>query len=340
MTKVSCQNCGAKVPLPAGFAKARIRCPGCGYYADVPADVRAAAEDESARAGGVSPLRGSPADAPRSGAVRPIAAPVKAKPQRDPRDHRPNFEPDEPLGPPLLHGTQDEDDERPYAVPGTGLKKCPECRGDLPLSAELCVHCGLDLNTGEKPDRQYQQLFKVWEAFAPFDKRLLAFVVFQVINVALFLITVVALGYKALPGMVMIALQVGLQAFLVGSYETLTARRNAKGRAEVTKVWRICFIPTKPTKVPWKTSEGIGIIATHNPGVFEWGTFLYLLMLGCLPGILFYLFVIRPERYEVALCDVHGGTDLVIFHTTKRDQADDICRTLSDATGLWYKPVI
>ena len=40
--RVSCQNCGAKVPLPDGFAKARIRCPGCGYYADVPADARAA----------------------------------------------------------------------------------------------------------------------------------------------------------------------------------------------------------------------------------------------------------------------------------------------------------
>ena len=38
MAKVSCQNCGAKVEIPAGFAKARIRCPGCGYYADVPAE--------------------------------------------------------------------------------------------------------------------------------------------------------------------------------------------------------------------------------------------------------------------------------------------------------------
>jgi len=86
--------------------------------------------------------------------------------------------------------------------------------------------------------------------------------------------------------------------------------------------------------------EGVGIIATHNPGVFEWGTFLYLLLLGIVPGILFYIFVIRPERYEVALCDVHGGTDMIIFHTTKREQADEICRTLSDATGLYYKPVM
>ncbi|HEY2783945.1 MAG TPA: hypothetical protein VGJ05_03135 [Fimbriiglobus sp.] len=351
--KVSCQNCGARVDLPAGFAKARIRCTGCGYYADVPDDVRAAnaavppttevepsESDELKR----SPTRRLPPtktkSIPAASGGLPVAAPVKAKPQLDPRDFRPIFEADEAVGPPLLHGTQDEDDERPYSVPGPGLKRCPECRGNLPISAELCVHCGLDLITGEKPDRQYQLLFKVWESFAPFDKRLLAFVVLQVVSVAFFLITVVWQGVGALPGIMFIAFQVALQAFLVGSYETITVRRDAKGRTQITKVWRICFIPTKPAKVPWKTSEGIGIIATHNPGVFEWGTFLYLLMLGCLPGILFYLFVIRPERYEVALCDVHGSTDLVIFHTGKRDVADDVCRTVSNATGLWYKPVL
>ena len=29
------------------------------------------------------------------------------------------------LGPPLLEGTQEEDDDRPYTVPGDGTKKCP-----------------------------------------------------------------------------------------------------------------------------------------------------------------------------------------------------------------------
>ena len=348
MAKVSCQNCGSRVELPAGYAKARIRCPGCGYYAEVPAEARAAAAVPPSPLEGEEPgVRGEPRVPPRDRAELPraarpaVAIPVTAKPAPNPRDPRPDFESDEPAGPPLLHGTQDEDDDMPYAVPGTGLKKCPECLGKLPLAATVCVHCGLDLASGDKVrDREYQQLFKVWESFAPFDKRLLAFVVLQVANVALFLLTVVWQGVNALPGITFIGIQVALQAFLVGSYETLIARRDARGRAQVTKVWRIGFFPMKPAKVPWKTSEGIGIIATHNPGVFEWGTFLYLLLLGCLPGILFYLFVICPERYEVALCDVHGSIDLVIFHTTKRDQADDICRTISDATGLWYKPVM
>lgn len=333
--RVQCQNCGAKVELPAGFAKSRIRCTGCGYYAEVPPDVRAAVEEEASPPPNLSPEH-VVADAVR----KKGANPVRVKRAMDPRDHRPIFETDEPSGPPLLRGSQDEDDDRPYTVPGTGVKKCPECRGELPLAADLCVHCGLDLAAGGRPDRSYQQFYKVWEAFAPFDKRLLAFVVLQVINVALFLITVVWQGVNALPGITFIAIQVALQAFLVGSYETLIASRDAKGRTQVTKIWRIGFYPMKPAKVPWKTSEGIGIIATHNPGVFEWGTFLYLLLLGCLPGVVFYFLVIRPVRYEIALCDVHGSTDLIIFHTSKQDQADDICRTISEGTGLLFKPVM
>ena len=54
---------------------------------------------------------------------------------------------------------------------------------------------------------------------------ILAFVVFQVINVVFFLFTVFVRGYGALPGLFFIAIQVALQAFLVGSYETLTVRR-------------------------------------------------------------------------------------------------------------------
>jgi hypothetical protein len=43
---------------------------------------------------------------------------------------------------------------------------------------------------------------------------------------------------------------------------------------------------------------------------------------------------------EITLCDVHGSTDLVIFHTTKRNQAEEIAKTISDATGLLYRPVL
>ena len=68
--------------------------------------------------------------------------------------------------------------------------------------------------------------------------------------------------------------------------------------------------------------------------------FLDLLVPTLLPGILFYWFCIRPDRFHVSLCDVHGSTNEIAFRTTDRDQADEICRTINDATGLWYKPVL
>ena len=124
--------------------------------------------------------------------AKPTAKPVpsrKAKPNTNAADLRPNFEPDEPTGPNLLEGDEierDGDETSPYAVPGTGLKKCPECRGDLPLDATLCVHCGSEIGTSQKKaKREYTPLFKEWEAYYSFDTRLKAFFVLQGINLVL-----------------------------------------------------------------------------------------------------------------------------------------------------------
>src|SRR5438105_11523740 len=38
--RVDCRNCGTGVSLPAGYARAKIRCPGCGHYAEVPPELR------------------------------------------------------------------------------------------------------------------------------------------------------------------------------------------------------------------------------------------------------------------------------------------------------------
>ena len=61
---------------------------------------------------------------------------------------------------------------------------------------------------------------------------------------------------------------------------------------------------------------------------------------GCLPGLLFYWFVIKPDRFDVVLCDLHGSTDQVLFRTTKRETADEICRTINETTGLAYRAVV
>jgi hypothetical protein len=357
--RVQCQNCGGRVNLPDGYARARIRCPGCGYYADVPPELRGAPDGEPV------PSAPEPARAAPARKAEPVLA-RKAKPQPNPRDTRPFFDPDQPGGPPLLEGTQEEHDDevRPYAVPGTGLKKCPHCRGDLPLDSAFCVHCGRELTSGARAVRQFQPINRTWpEGWPPF-LRLQIFIAFQVVNaVAAVLLMWTGGGMpKDFSGFATLLVanlfQVGMQAFLVGSYDALTVKRTAKGHATLTRVRRVAFFPFPPAKLPWKQSTNVGI-AGADVGLFPKLLCMYFALNGCfyaLTGVFyspfmlglaviyfavaagFYWVVLRPNRFEVNLCDVYGSTDEVAFRSQDRAEAEEVATTVAEATGLFYKP--
>ncbi len=324
-SRVDCPNCGGTVDVPAGHARAKVRCPECGYYAPVPEALRNAepAPEE---------VKPQPADAGRP--------PRVAKPAADPRDSRPNFESDEPTGPPLLAGTQDEsdDDVQPYAVPGTGTKPCPHCRGELPLDATLCVHCGRDLGTGErKQKRTFQPITREWEEGWPLTWRLQLFGAAQVVNVVIMLASFGLEGW-ACAGIANLFIQGVLQAFVVGTFDSLLVRRTAQGKTTIHRVRRIGFLKWPVIKIPWKKSQAVAITATQGAGVVAVLVCLYLFTLCILPGVIFYLMVIRPERFAVRLCDVYGSTDAVAFVATKRETAEAIAETITETTGLAYRP--
>ena len=52
----------------------------------------------------------------------------------------------------------------------------------------------------------------------------------------------------------------------------------------------------------------------------------------------FYWIVLRPNRFEVNLCDVYGSTDEVAFRSQDHKEAEEVATTVADATGLFYKP--
>ena len=351
MTRIPCQNCGDRVDLPDGYARSKIRCPACGYYAEVPAAARGELVPNLAPA--------DPFDAPLVPAGRnpaPAAVPVaRARPNPNPADPRPVFDAGERSGAPILEGTQDEDDDKPYGVPGSGLKPCPHCRGQLPLDAAFCVHCGKDVASGAKAERTFQPVNRTWDEGFGHQLR----VQLMVLAVILDLIAVVVLALTAgeSAGVVSLVFQVGLQAFLLGSYDSLSVKRTAKGGVTLTRTRRLAFIPTGPAKVKWKQAAGVGVIGVHAPGAEAYITLLYLslngasFLLGTLYSLLslpvaiaflsaagaFYWFVIRPERFHAVLCDVYGSTEETVFRTTKRDDAGEVARIVADATGLMFR---
>jgi hypothetical protein len=340
MNKILCGNCGGKVPLPAGHAKAKIRCVHCGYYADVPPDQRSAEP----------PVDDTPPDAPptkprkRSAPPAKSAPPVQVRERANPRDTRPEFVAQENAGPPLLEGNQDEDDAGPYTVHGSGLKNCPECRNELPLDATFCVHCGVHLDAASagrpKKKRTYTEIDEWFGEGFRLPTRLALFAIAQVLNVLLTagLLYLNAWKFDAMAvatGAVNMLVNVGLQAFILGSYDTLRVQRTETGKATLTRTRRLLFIPLKPAKIAWKQSAGVGRYATHAGDVFAWATCLYLLACaGCLPGILFWWFVLKPERFNVALADIYQGIEETVFHAKDGDEAEKVSALIAEATGL------
>jgi hypothetical protein len=310
MNRLDCTSCGARVEVTAGFAKAKLRCDACGYYVPIPASLR-----EEPVAASVGRAESAIPDGPLERSTQlPTSSPAKSKKE----------------APPLLRGTDDDEDGLPYQVPGDAIQKCTACHRDLPLDATFCVHCGVNFETKKKKKKRFQEVNKSWEPRWPFETRVQVLVGLQVLNV------LIAIFFGNEIGII----QVLIQAFILGTYEKLTVTRTAKGVCTVEKIWRIGFYATPPKRLDHSASQGVGIIATQNAGWLEWFTMLYLCLFGLLPGLLFYWYIIRPDRFNVSLCDIYGSTNDIAFRTTDREQADEICRTISDCASMWYKPVM
>ncbi len=359
--RVMCGNCGGKVPLPAGYAKARIRCTSCGYYADIPPELRGTGEETTEQS----------QTAPVAKAVEPISTKKTKKAKRrteedeveqeeaparravrqraDPNDKRPEFEPKAEGSPAYLEGSQDEDDALPYGVEGDGLKKCNECQGELPVDAAFCVHCGshLDGTLGKRPKkkRRYTEIDQSFTEGFSQQTRLIIFAAAQVFNVFFTATAIMATSFKidgtAIgTGIFAGAINLVLQAFILGSYDVLRIQRNERGNCTFTRTRRMLFLPLAPAKIEWKHLVGVGRLASHPGNVFAWLTCLYLLMMGILPGILFWWFELRQERSNVVLTNVYNGIEETLFSSKKEDEAEKIAQMVSEASGMKLNRVV
>ncbi|HEV3143209.1 MAG TPA: zinc ribbon domain-containing protein [Gemmataceae bacterium] len=370
-----CTGCGQRQDVPAGYSKSKFRCAECGVIFELPPDIRELARNapaEEEKRAPAAPVRKKPrvkqteADAaadmlftPEKVPAKPAAAPppVATPPKRTPKPppvRQPEVEDDDDIAPVgeteleptiiddegperevLIEGTE-EDDRNPYRVTGDVKKqRCPECGKSIDYREQFCVHCGFNLKTGEKAKRNFQPINRVWENGWPFQKRLTAFFVCQAVNLALLVGLWIAAGFEI--SIVTLIIQVALQAFLLGTFDTLKLTRNSKGKVTITKTWRYAFVPLKPQTIRWRDHEGLVIVQSHESqefDIFNWGIAIILLGYGCVPGILFWYYVIRPDKWDVALALAHGTADVSLYHGMNEARAREIHAVVSDATGL------
>ena len=298
---LTCSACGTVLGVPkAGMPATGLPCNWCGYVNQPAATPK-----------------------PEPIAVRPSEsmAPPAAGPDPASELHR--------------WADDEDDDGRPYALPPEPVKMraCEGCGKRIEAASVVCVHCGFDARQQAKAQRVFQPIDRTWEAGWPFQRRMTIFLAIQALNLVTIVMGLATTG--SLPASIVVVLfLVFLQAFLLGTFETIRVRRNKKGQTEITNIWRICFFPLAPNKIEWREHEGITWGHYDAASTLDWVMLIFLLPACILPAVLFWWYVIRSDRFYAALARDRGYPALYLYRGMNEQQAKDIAQTATDATGL------
>jgi hypothetical protein len=323
---VVCPSCGYRVPIPKGYDRPRIRCPECGDYGDVPANDGMPICAECGER--MSVKRGRTPYCERCHATRITSSfhpwGLSATPLPPAATA---IEPPVPV--------TDEDDDSPYAIPDDPEPKepCPDCRKSVPRGARVCNHCGFDRQTGTRVQRVYEKVDRQWDAGLAFRWRFGAFAAVQ--GLALIAIVVVALADGNILDVV-IGWAIGalLLAFSLGTYPRVNLTRSKRGQVRLTKAFRFCFIPMPASQIRWREYEGVVTGQSHDTDMWDWLVLVFLFPWGVVPAILWWLFVIEPDQFHVALSKDHGNPALLLYRGQSEAKAKEIAAAIRGVTGL------
>lgn len=308
-----CPNCGERVGLKPGQAPASAECPWCGVACAAP---RQAAKPQPA------PSR------------PPVAAPPPRKPAATTRAVPAAVTPAAKAKPAAPKPPADGSDDADYYLPGEGsTKPCPNCNVALPLDVKACVKCGYDLIAKRKVERTYQPLARRFEAGWSLPKRRAVYAGLLVCNVVAFGLAWSSKGVEPVSMLAMLMLA-GAQAFLVGTFDRTDLSRDARGKSRVVRTWRVAFYQLPPSEVLWREHEGVVVQKTHSTDIVDYWLLIILIGHGVIPGLLFWWYSIRPERYVVALTKNLTFPETVLYRGTDERHAKDLAAALRHVTGL------
>jgi hypothetical protein len=229
----------------------------------------------------------------------------------------------------------DDEDDSPYKIPPDPNEKtpCPKCRGSIKPDAIVCAHCGYHLETGETFERVYKTVDLQWESGLPFRIRFGIFSGTAGMAMVAAVIVGVAQGEWATSA-ISVVLGMALQAYVLGTYARVNLSRNRRGRVRLFRTWRVCFIPLRTIELNWRAYEAIGTRQSGEPDFWDLAIFLFLLPFGLIPAIVFWMFMIQPGQYDVALCENHGYPAVIIYRGPSQKLAQQIAAKIREYTNL------
>lgn len=269
-------------------------------------------------------LSPEPAEAPASPAP-PLAPLPVARPMSLELD-------DEPALPMRVADDDLDEEATPYVLADKDHPICPECTRPMEPGAVLCLRCGYNRRTRKKTQRTYEPIERTWDNGLPLIGRLTWFAAMQ--GGHLFLLGIgVLVGYWK-PFVVSWPFLILLSAFLFGTYDRITIRRDRRGRATLIKRWHAFFIPLAPKATEIRGFEGVVTGQWDNPGFWEWFVWVTLLPWGLIPAVIYYFLVIHQPYFFVGLALDHGRAAVYVYRGRSGAQMGQISDFLCEAAEL------
>jgi DNA-directed RNA polymerase subunit M/transcription elongation factor TFIIS len=347
---VICHGCGQTLQVPDDYERRKMRCPQCGVICDLPEPGKAKpgrrpapAPDAEAAAEEVLFAPDEPRTCPKCGG--PLEQEGKRGRRRCPRC-RPSTDikavPERvgarPASPPAPESATSEstafDDTDSYGViDGVDAPKCPGCSKPLAADAVVCPACGFNRQTGRKPPKVYEPVERHWEAGMALRTRIGLFVAFHAVVVPLGLLSALVFDELVLFCISWFVATL-LLTFLLGTYDRIDLARNAKGKIQLTKMWRVCFVPQQTTAIRVSEYEGIVSGQMREVGFWDWLIVFVVLPAGVVPALIWWWYAIYHDSFQVALSRDHGYPETILYRGWSETHMREIARTMEDVTGL------
>jgi len=225
------------------------------------------------------------------------------------------------------------DDGQAYALEGGAMRRCPNCSNDLEPYVKICERCTFNLETGQVPVKVYKEVKYHWEAGWPRQRRWLTFLIAQGIFIFLSVVGVIVNGeffvylgsWPVFTGMV---------SFLLGTFDVVDLARDTRGKATLTKTWYVCFFRRPTQRIRVNEYEAVKTGMAREVDFWDWFLAAMLFGWGCVPGILWWMFVIHPDNFYAALCKDHGSTELLLYRGLSQERVEEIAKTVRDVCQL------
>jgi hypothetical protein len=224
-------------------------------------------------------------------------------------------------------------DSEPYSFIGGDLKFCLKCNRQMDPDAVVCVGCGYDQRHRAKARREKSPIFLDWNSGWSLPVRFRVYLLFQAIVLAS-MITGLLAERDPVTTVMAAVLGSSILLFVLGTFESYIIRRPTKGRPQLWKIWRICFVMRPEREVPLEHYDRVRIGAAYGAEFLDWVFLSSLFCLGIIPALIVgYIVLFRP-RYSASLSGTGGYVEEHLYRGGNRERVEDIGRAVCDAVGL------